>query len=202
MAELGAECHGLEREGFDAAGFPAGATLHLGPLDRQPFAPRSFHLITLWHVLEHLADPGPVLQQLSGLLAPGGLLVIAVPNIGSLQARLFGANWFHLDLPRHLWHFSPWSLEPLWRSAGLQSVSESGLSAEQNPFGFVQSLLNRLLPGSPNRLYKAMQGDPRYNLPAWLAAAACLAPLALLESLLAFSAVRGATYTIYLRKPD
>lgn len=201
MAGLGAECHGLEREGFDAAGVDAGVSMHLGTVDSLPFGPGSFQLVILWHVLEHLEKPGDVLLQLAELLAPGGLLAVAVPNIDSLQARWFGADWFHLDLPRHLWHFSPRSLERLWLAAGLEKVDASCFSAEQNLFGFIQSLLNRLLPGTPNRLYRAMQGDTHYSLPVWLIAAACVAPFALLESVLAIATGRGATYTVYLRKP-
>ena len=202
MAGLGAECHGLEREGFDTADASSEVTLHRGAVDSLPFGPGRFQLIILWHVLEHLEKPGEAIQQLADLLSPGGLMAIAVPNIDSLQARWFGADWFHLDLPRHLWHFSPQTLALLWRSAGLEKAGASGFSAEQDLFGFIQSLFNSLLPGTPNRLYKAMQGNSRYNLPAWLAGAACMAPFALMESLLAAATGHGATHTIYLRKPD
>lgn len=202
MAARGAECHGLEREGFDIGGVSDTVTVHLGRVDSLPFGSGSFDLIILWHVLEHLEQPGEVLVQLARLLSPGGLMVVAVPNIDSLQARLFGADWFHLDLPRHLWHFSPQTLARLWLEAGLEKADQSVFSLDQDLFGFVQSLFNRLLPGTPNRMYKAMQGDAGYNLPVWIAAAVCVAPFALLESLLAIVTGRGATHTVYLRKPD
>jgi len=202
IARSGAECHGLEREGFDTSRVSSKITMHHGTVNSLGFMPGSFQLIILWHVLEHLENPGEVLQQLADLLSPGGLLAVAVPNIDSLQAGWFGPDWFHLDLPRHLWHFTPKTLEMLWRAAGLKKVRASGLAAEQELFGFVQSLFNRLLPGAPNRLYKAMQGDARYNLLAWLAGAFCLIPLALPASLMAVAVGRGATHIVYLRKPD
>lgn len=201
MAGSGAECHGLEREGFDTAQVSSKVTMHLGPVDSLVFGPGSFQLVLLWHVLEHLENPGEVLQQLADRLSPGGLMAVAVPNIDSLQARWFGPDWFHLDLPRHLWHFSPGTLATLWRSAGLESVDTSEFAAEQELFGFVQSFFNRFLPGAPNRFYKAMQGDERYWLTAWLAGALCLVPFALLASLPVLAFGRGATHIVYLRKP-
>ena len=61
-----------------------------------------YDVITLWHVVEHLADPWSVIAAAAAKLAPGGLLVIAAPNPESLQFRLFGRYWMHLDAPRHL----------------------------------------------------------------------------------------------------
>src|SRR5262249_2200551 len=54
------------------------------------------------------------------LLAPGGNLFIAVPNIDSLQFRWFSSNWFGLDLPRHLTHFAPWTLHLMLERAGFR----------------------------------------------------------------------------------
>jgi SAM-dependent methyltransferase len=73
-----------------------------------PKAP--FDCITLWHSLEHLRDPVGGLRQLRSLLKPEGTLILAVPNASGAQARLFGEHWLHLDVPRHLHHFSPESL--------------------------------------------------------------------------------------------
>jgi 2-polyprenyl-3-methyl-5-hydroxy-6-metoxy-1,4-benzoquinol methylase len=77
-----------------------------------------FDLITLSHVLEHLADPRAALRKLHSLLAPGGELQLEVPNIGGAEARLFGRNWRGLDLPRHYVHFTPRTLGWLLRDTG------------------------------------------------------------------------------------
>ena len=61
-----------------------------------------YDVITLWQVIEHLPSPWEVLAEAALRLRPGGLLVIATPNPESLQFRLFGRYWFHLDAPRHL----------------------------------------------------------------------------------------------------
>jgi len=61
-----------------------------------------YDVITLWHVIEHLPSPWEVLAEAAKRLRPGGLLVIAAPNPESLQFRVFGRYWMHLDAPRHL----------------------------------------------------------------------------------------------------
>ncbi len=71
-----------------------------------PLSPGSFQLIHMSHVLEHMPDPLAALRHARELLAPDGLLIVRVPNIGSPWARAFGCDWYPLDVPRHLWHFS------------------------------------------------------------------------------------------------
>jgi 2-polyprenyl-3-methyl-5-hydroxy-6-metoxy-1,4-benzoquinol methylase len=61
----------------------------------------SFDVITLWHVVEHLTNPVETLVACAEKLNPGGLLVVAAPNPESLQFKIMGARWPHLDAPRH-----------------------------------------------------------------------------------------------------
>lgn len=107
-----------------------------------------FDLIILFQVLEHLKDPISVLRHCARLLVPGGTLVVAVPNLDSWQARLCGPFWFHLDVPRHLFHFTPASLARALDQAGLQVTSIGYRSFEHDPYGWIQSVLNRM--GLPN----------------------------------------------------
>lgn len=109
-----------------------------------------FDLIILFQVLEHLADPLGTLQECVRLLRPGGALVVAVPNIESWQARVSGPSWFHLDVPRHLFHFSPLSLSYVLERAGLDVAAIHFVSLEHDPYGWVQSVLNRA--GLPQNL--------------------------------------------------
>lgn len=72
-----------------------------------------FQLITLWHVLEHVIDLEATLKKLHSLLAPNGVLLIAVPNHSSLDGIKYKEQWAGFDVPRHLWHFNKKNMEQL-----------------------------------------------------------------------------------------
>ena len=68
---------------------------------------KEFTCITLWHVLEHLNEPDLWLREISRILKDEGKCIVALPNINSSDSSWFGKDWAALDVPRHLWHFSP-----------------------------------------------------------------------------------------------
>jgi 2-polyprenyl-3-methyl-5-hydroxy-6-metoxy-1,4-benzoquinol methylase len=80
--------------------------------------PQSFHAITMWHVLEHVHDLHGYLTQLKKLLKPGGVLFVAVPNYTSYDAKKYGSYWAAYDIPIHLYHFSPASMQRLMSAHG------------------------------------------------------------------------------------
>ncbi len=96
-----------------------GLDVHHGTLENADLPEESFDIITMWHVLEHLPSPVEALRRVARLLRPGGLLLLGVPNIGSIEARIFGRRWFSLDAPRHLSHFTPRTLAAALIAAGL-----------------------------------------------------------------------------------
>ena len=79
----------------------------------------NFDVITLWHVLEHVHDLTAYIQQLRSLLKSNGKLIIAVPNYTSKDAAIYKEYWAAYDVPRHLYHFSPYSMEVLMKKNGL-----------------------------------------------------------------------------------
>ncbi len=81
--------------------------------------PGTYHAITLWHVLEHVHNLHAYMKQIETLLAPGGKLFIAVPNYTSHDAAVYMQNWAAYDVPRHLYHFSPQSMEQLLKMFNL-----------------------------------------------------------------------------------
>jgi SAM-dependent methyltransferase len=101
----------------------SGAEVFVGDILDAPFAPGSFDAITCFHVFEHLYQPRDVLAKISAWLKPGGVFYTMMPNIDSAGARLFGSYWYALELPRHLYHFSPASLKAVAGSVGLEVVS-------------------------------------------------------------------------------
>ena len=127
----------------------------LDVVERVEDAAGPFDVITLWHSLEHVRSPRQCLESLVPLLAPGGHVLIAVPNRASWQAQLFGANWFHIDVPRHLSHFTPLAMTRLLAATGLEVARRWDLEAEIDLFGWTQSALNLVMP-HPNVLFDTL----------------------------------------------
>jgi SAM-dependent methyltransferase len=94
--------------------------------------PQQYQAICFWHSLEHLPEPGKTLKTADRLLVPGGLLVISAPHMESLQSRLSGRSWLHLDLPRHLVHFDMNGLARFLQAKGYQLIRQQHFSQEYN----------------------------------------------------------------------
>jgi 2-polyprenyl-3-methyl-5-hydroxy-6-metoxy-1,4-benzoquinol methylase len=117
-----------------------GLALHLGTLDDVTLA-GPFDAITLWHVLEHVPDPLDLLRRCRGLLAPGGRLILAMPNDGAAARRLTEATNIvrrvagrpvsgrYLPLApgveSHIQHFEPATVRRAIQATGFDVVSIS-----------------------------------------------------------------------------
>lgn len=109
----------------------------------------SYDVITLWHVIEHLPDPWTVLEAISRHLNPGGILALAAPNPQSLQFKLMGRFWAHLDAPRHLELIPSSLLIKKAESMGfktLLSTTKDVLRQNCNGFGWLNSFGHYLSP--------------------------------------------------------
>ncbi len=202
----------------DAAAY-ARDVLHLPvttrPLDELSFADNEFDLVIIWHVLEHVTSPLSLLDEVARILKPGGYLLVAVPNFGSWEARWAGKSWFHLDVPRHLTHFTPRTLRPALKRAGLRPVSTNFFSIEYDFFSFVQTVQNKL-GFRHNLLYNLLrtrsarlldQHDKSKSAAVLEATLALLSaiPLALLSLVytpLMGALGKGATMAIYAKKDE
>ena len=155
-------------------------------------------------MLEHLRDPHATLQRVRELLVPGGTLIVSLPNVESWQAERFGAAWFHHDPPRHLFAFGVKSLTRLLRQDGFDIVSVGTWSLEQNPYGFIQSLLNthpRMFPR--DQAYSTLKGlnaSSAGERARDLTLVSLLTIPALLHSAAEALAGKGATMTIVARR--
>ncbi len=81
---------------------------------------KSFEVITMWHVLEHVPNLEEYLNELKRLIKPSGVIVIAVPNFKSFDANYYGKYWAAFDVPRHIWHFSKTAIEKLFSEKGMK----------------------------------------------------------------------------------
>ncbi len=173
-----------------------------------PLEEGRFEAVVFWHTLEHFPDPDAAVGRARRLLKPGGLLAVALPNSESLQARLFGRHWFHLDVPRHYTHFGTRALEALLERHSFRVVQRDHFSLEQNPYGWLQSLYNAL--GFPeNLLYDLLKAPSARSGTARAHPLACALSLLLLPLLLGLALLmtvieaalrRGGTVEVYAVK--
>ncbi len=126
-----------------------------------------FDVITLWHVLEHFPDYEASLTDLKSRLNKGGILVIAVPNYKSYDAKYYKEFWAAWDVPRHLWHFSSESIAKISASLGLTIVASKpmwfdayyvSLLSEEYKTG-KKKLLNALRIGSLSNTKAVINGQ-------------------------------------------
>ncbi len=86
-----------------------------------------FACITMWHVLEHIPNPEKILESHRSSLLADGILAIAVPMIDSYDSMHYKEFWAALDVPRHLWHFTPAHLITLVEGAGFKYIQTHSL---------------------------------------------------------------------------
>lgn len=173
-----------------------------------------FDAVTCWHVLEHVLRPADLVRWVGGILAPNGQFQVTVPMLSSWQAKLSGANWLHLDVPRHRYHFDHRTLPRILHENGFVAVDTTTFAFEYDWFGALQSALNALC-SRRNVLFERMTSQsrnwPRSNSDgtrSWsdrrdIACSCLLAPpialLTLPACLISWVFGRGATLTISAR---
>jgi 2-polyprenyl-3-methyl-5-hydroxy-6-metoxy-1,4-benzoquinol methylase len=203
LAQLGHECHGIERSALAArrASQTEGLRVYTQKLEDCNFPEQHFDAVIIWHVLEHLDHPRMTLALLSRLLKPDGLLYLEVPNLSSLQSCFAGKNWFHLDLEHHLYHFTMNGLHQLLFSTGFQVQKTTTWSLEQGPYGVLQSWLNGI-EGEQGKLYRILKRETSPQLSVKLrefVVAAMLALPSLLFALMEAAIGRGGVLRVVAR---
>jgi SAM-dependent methyltransferase len=200
------------RDGYQAAGLEPsargieaaaaiGADVTQASIEDAQVDGASVDVITLWHVLEHLEDPGAALSRVRGWLRPGGGLLVGVPNLDSLQARLGGEGWYHLDVPRHRIHFTSAGIQALLGRQGFEVVSVRHVLLEHNPFGMWQSWLSRLTR-HPSYVYNLLKRNAPARSPDLAISVAMLPliPVAALAELGAAAVRQGGTIAVLARR--
>jgi len=161
-----------------------------------------FDAVTLWHSLEHMRNPGEILSQIRITIRNNGVLLIAVPNKGGWQARIFGRSWLHLDVPRHLYHFDEQSLMTALQRASFMPIRWWHQELEYDVVGWSQSALNSF-QRIPNTFLNLMMGRSTQmghirdllNIVAGMVLSAAALPITLLGS----AARQGGTLVVAAR---
>ncbi len=99
---------------------------------------KQFNVITLWHSLEHVHDLANLFNHIKRLLTPGGILLIAVPNIEAFDQDIFKEKWIAYDAPRHLHHFSNDSLSKLLNKNDIK-ITKSYKIIQDTPYNILLS---------------------------------------------------------------
>jgi SAM-dependent methyltransferase len=161
-----------------ARGYPG---LRGNPL-QAPFAPGSFSIVTMFHFLEHVTPAADYLTAVRRLIAPGGRLIVQVPNVEAWQCRLLRGRWGAYDAPRHLVHYGTSTLRATLETNGFRVARVTQHSIRDNPITLANSLAPGLYP--PGRTYRA-KGAPSHWLPslAYLAMVLASIPATSLEAL-------------------
>jgi 2-polyprenyl-3-methyl-5-hydroxy-6-metoxy-1,4-benzoquinol methylase len=161
----GAFLHRMAGEGWQVEGIEFGETaadsarslghpVYTGTLESAPDPEHRYDLIVGWMVLEHLHDPVRALQKLHSWIRPGGWLAISVPNAGSFEFSIFKNAWFALQLPNHLYHYTPetlakvlemghWNVEKIFHQRDVGNLV--------NSFGYAMAD-RKLFPGFAEKL--------------------------------------------------
>ena len=137
LKEQGAHVVGVEPNGFVAEmARTHGLTIYD---DMAGVGDDRFDLIILYGTLEHLPDPVDQLRRFRRHMTEGGVLILDVPNLASLEAKLLRSMWFGLEVPMHLFHYTPGAVEKLANKAGLRATP---IQTKRRASFFVKSLVD------------------------------------------------------------
>jgi SAM-dependent methyltransferase len=179
-------------EGAVAAARARGLAAVRGAVAAPPFRTGAFSLVTMFHVLEHVADPAEPLRAAHALLRDGGDLVVQVPNAASWQAAWLGPRWSGFDVPRHLVSYAPAALRAVLARHGFAVVREGRAFLRDDTALFASSLVPHLYP--PARTGRAGSGRA-----AWLADLGYLAVTVATLPVVLLANLRGGGATVMVQ---
>jgi SAM-dependent methyltransferase len=135
-----------------------GIEVFTGVINAAPFAPDSFDVITAWQYLEHVHNPLESLQMFYRLLKPDGLCLISTPNFNSFNAKIFKDRWFGLECPRHLYIYTPETINKLLQKAGFSLAAISYDKSSKNLINSLQYYFyeNNYSPKHRDRIKKTL----------------------------------------------
>jgi SAM-dependent methyltransferase len=182
---------GLDLSRAAAAGVHArGWNAACGTLERAPFAEETFSVVTMFHYLEHVLPASASLDAVRRLLAPGGRLIVQVPNRDCWQRRLLGSHWAGYEPPRHLVHYSTRTLRATLQAHGFEVERVTCASLRDNAATFALSVAPGLYPPARRARRDGADGAAGRWLAslAYLALVAAATPFALLEAACGYGA--------------
>lgn len=135
-----------------------------------------YDLIMFWHSLEHTDNPLEIIRSAAKYLKKDGKLLIAVPNAGGFEARMFKDKWFHYSYPLHAVQFTPGAAEAMLGKSGFKILDTDYFNPEYTVSGIVQTFLNLFLPKDA---FYSVLSHRRFNMSESKALLAAMASLLL-----------------------
>lgn len=197
-ATMGWSAVGIETSG-ERAGFARdcyGAQVYESLYKKGLIASGNFDLITLNHVLEHLPEPMSLLRELlESNLAAEGVAMIEVPRLDSWQSRIAGRDWMHLDIPKHLSHWTEAQLRAVLDGLGYTVVARRRFSFHLGVLGMLQAMGSKV--GYKDNI---IVGLKRKRSAGLVLLVACLTPLALALESVATVCNRSGVFGLFVQK--
>jgi 2-polyprenyl-3-methyl-5-hydroxy-6-metoxy-1,4-benzoquinol methylase len=139
MKTLGLDVYGVEPGKFDEEGNKKyDLNIKKGNIGKIKYPKEYFDIITLNHVLEHINNPNTTLLEIKRIIKKEGTFILGVPNTNSLAFKIFGKNWYQLDIPRHIINYSEKNLKFLLNKSGFKVIK---IRYNSRPSQFAVSLL-------------------------------------------------------------
>ena len=139
LSKKGKEAFGIEPSDVARENFKNRTGRELYPSIASLPGDKTFQVITLWHVLEHIHTLRETMNELVAKLQSKGIVVIAVPNQKSTDVKTFGKEWAAWDVPRHLYHWDENSLQHFMKSLGLERIYTTQLPLDPIYIGMISS---------------------------------------------------------------
>lgn len=167
-AEAGYQTKGVEIS-HKAASYgkeQLGMDIFCGTVEEANLSPASVDVVFMSHLIEHLEDPLAALTKISHALKPDGVLIMKLPNAGSLMARLTRRHWWWLCPPEHLYHFTPGTIRRMFAHAGLGDVRIKTMHGDLNYLRYLSLFAVEALPFSPetkSRYRAVIDANPKHR---------------------------------------
>ncbi len=147
--------HGFRAHGVEVSEWASayarderGLNVVTGTIEDAAFPDAYFDVIVVNHVLEHVTDPAKLLGEANRILKDNGVIIVGVPNIGSIMSRLLRERWPSLRPEEHIWHFTPRTLRRLMNKTGFQEIwfeARDNYSAQGwGPRSIARRIINRV----------------------------------------------------------
>jgi len=190
----------ISENAFEFSKHKLGLEIYNKDLLELPFENDSFNIVTMWHVLEHVAKPEEYISKIFDILGDDGRLIIEVPNFNSWSRAMTGKYWLGLDLDYHITFFTPESLSSLLKKYKFKIKTIHTFSLEYSIFISAQSLVS-LFTKSEHIFFRLLQvrGFDRRLIYHGLLFA-LLAPFCFLINLLLYFSKIGETLLIVAEK--